>query len=102
MQELSAAKTKHVEGDNGASGDSLKRLASVKKAVATSKNPQHDATAKTGAIWNPWNVVQTTVGGSTTTPTRQHPELGQAHRARMHYHSMQRATANQHIENLAT
>ena len=44
---------------------------------------------------NRWNVVQTTAGGSNTTPTRQHRELGQAHRARMKCQSMQRVTASQ-------
>ena len=34
-------------------------------------------------LGNQWNVVQTTAEGSNTMPTRQHPELGQAHRARM-------------------
>ena len=29
---------------------------------------------------NQWYVVQTTAEGSNTIPTRQHPELGQAHR----------------------
>ena len=42
---------------------------------------------------NQWYVVQTTAGGSNTIPTRQHLEVGEAHRARMHYNSTQRATA---------
>ena len=37
----------------------------------------------------------TTVGGSDTIPTRQHPELGQAHRARMEHVSTQRVAAGQ-------
>ena len=30
---------------------------------------------------NQWYIVESTVGGTNTIPTRQHPELGQAHRA---------------------
>ena len=44
---------------------------------------------------NQWNVVQTMSGGINTTPTRQHRELGQAHRARMNYQTVLRATACQ-------
>ena len=52
----------------------------------TWENPQHDAEAKAQAqIGNQWNVVKSTAGGSDTIPTRQHPEHGQAHRARMNY-----------------
>ena len=29
---------------------------------------------------NQWYIVENTVGGTNTRPTRQHPELGQAHR----------------------
>ena len=32
-----------------------------------------------------WYAVQTTAGGSDARPTRQHPELGQDHRAHMEY-----------------
>ena len=32
---------------------------------------------------NQWHLLQTTAGGSNTIPSRQHPELGQAHCARM-------------------
>ena len=42
-----------------------------------------------------WNVVQTTAGGTNTIPTRQHPELGQTHRARMNCQAVQRVTAGQ-------
>ena len=30
---------------------------------------------------NQWYIVESTLGGTNTIPTRQHPELGQAHRA---------------------
>ena len=40
-------------------------------------------------------VVQTTAGGSNTIPARHHPELGQAHRARMDCNFTQRATGKQ-------
>ena len=42
-----------------------------------------------------WSAVHTTAGGSITIQTRQHLELGQAHRARMYYQSVQQATASQ-------
>ena len=52
----------------------------------TSEKPQNDAADKTGCnseisgqFGKQCYVVQTTAGGS----TRQHPELGQSHRARM-------------------
>ena len=38
-------------------------------------------------LGNQWNDVETTAGASHTVPTRQHPELGEAHRARMNYQS---------------
>ena len=46
---------------------------------------------------NQWHltVVRTTAGASNTIPTRQHPELGQVHRARMECDSRQRVTASQ-------
>ena len=44
---------------------------------------------------NQWNVYRTTAGGSKTRPTRQHPELRHARRARMTYQAEQRATPGQ-------
>ena len=45
---------------------------------------------------NQWYIVQTTTGGSNTLPTRQHLEVGQAHRARMGMdYNTQRTTAGQ-------
>ena len=44
---------------------------------------------------NQWYIVQTTARESRTIPTRQNPELGQGHRARMDCHSEQRATVTQ-------
>ena len=44
---------------------------------------------------NGWHVVQTTARGSNTVPTRQHRELGPAHRAHMYYQSTQMVTAGQ-------
>ena len=61
----------------------------------TTENPQHDATTKTGIFWKQWYIIQTTSGESNTMPTRQHPELGQAHCARMEHDSTQRVTAGQ-------
>ena len=49
---------------------------------------QRNAAAEAGAL-------RTSVGGSNTIPTRPHPELGQAHRARMDLDSAQRATVGQ-------
>ena len=53
--------------------------------------PQH----RQAQFGNQRYVVQTTAGGSNAIPTRQHRDLGQAHRARMDYHSTQRAIAGQ-------
>ena len=41
---------------------------------------------------NECHVVPTTATGSNTVPTRQHPELGQAHRGRMYYRTAQMVT----------
>ena len=46
-------------------------------------------------VGNQWKIVQAAAGGSNSIPTRQHPELGQADRARMNHQSVQRATASQ-------
>ena len=77
----------------------------------TSEEPQHDAAAKAGVLWEPvvkqkqldliryqrvniLNLDQK-AGGSSTTPTRPHPGLGQAHRTRVNCQSMQRADSRQ-------
>ena len=57
--------------------------------------PQMTPQQKHTQFGNQWNVVQTAAGGSNTIPTRQHPKLGQAHRARMDKQSGQRVTADQ-------
>ena len=44
---------------------------------------------------NQWYIVRTTAGGSNTIPTRQHPELGQAHRARVDDNATQQVTGGQ-------
>ena len=62
----------------------------------TWENQQKTPQQKQDQFGNHWNVIQTTAAGRPNTiPTRQHPELGQAHRARINYQSVQRATASQ-------
>ena len=46
---------------------------------------------------NQRHVALTAAGGSNTIPMRQHPELGQAHLARLNYQSVQRAQAKQEV-----
>ena len=59
------------------------------------RGPRKNHTITAGALWEPVVFFQTTAGGSNTIPTRQHPELGQAHRARLNCQSAQRVTGSQ-------
>ena len=62
-------------------------------AMYFGKNTKGRHSRRQAQFGNQWNVVQTTAGGCNTIATRQHPELGPAHRARMNHQSVQRATA---------
>ena len=63
-----------------------------KRSSEFHKMTPHQRQAQFG---NECHVVPTTATGSNTVPTRQHPELGQAHRGRMYYRTAQMVTTGQ-------
>ena len=71
------------------------RTAGITSQVELGKPTKMAPQQRQAQFGKQWNVVQTTAGGTNTTPTRQHPELGQTHRARMNCQAVQRVTAGQ-------
>ena len=71
------------------------RMESVDR-IASEPHEIHNMTPqqRQARFGNQWHPVQTSVVVSNTIPTRQHPELGQAHRARRDHNYTQRATSS--------